>query len=96
MPIDDYLADSTLDKANYPGGLVEMYNIDGAQYALPKDFDTIGVWYNKALFDEAGVEYPSRQTGPGKIWLKKQKNLRRPMGAYTGFPQHMDTPGWYL
>lgn len=59
MPIDDLLADSDLDKANYPEGLVNLYNIDGKQYALPKDFDTIGVWYNKKIFDDAGVPYPT-------------------------------------
>ena len=28
------------------------------QYGVPKDFDTIGVWMNKALFEQAGVELP--------------------------------------
>lgn len=59
MPIDDLLAGSGLDTANYPEGLVNLYNIDGKQYAIPKDFDTIGVWYNKKIFDEAGVPYPT-------------------------------------
>jgi multiple sugar transport system substrate-binding protein len=27
-------------------------------YAIPKDFDTIGLFYNKELFDKAGVKYP--------------------------------------
>jgi len=58
-PIDDYLANSDVDLNNYPSGLVSLYNIDSAQYAIPKDFDTIAVWYNKALFDAAGVEYPT-------------------------------------
>ncbi|MBO7710881.1 MAG: sugar ABC transporter substrate-binding protein [Lachnospiraceae bacterium] len=59
MPIDDMIEELGIDVANYPAGLVALYNIGGAQYALPKDFDTIGIWYNKALFDEAGVEYPT-------------------------------------
>ncbi len=59
MPIDDLLESSDLDKSNYPEGLVNLYNIDGKQYALPKDFDTIGVWYNKQIFDDAGVPYPT-------------------------------------
>lgn len=59
MPIDDLIASAGLDKANYPQGLVDLYNIDGKQYALPKDFDTIGVWYNKKIFDDAGIPYPT-------------------------------------
>lgn len=59
MPATDMIAEYGLDTANYPEGLINLYNIDGVQYALPKDFDTIGLWYNKELFDAAGLEYPT-------------------------------------
>ncbi|WP_019909442.1 ABC transporter substrate-binding protein [Paenibacillus sp. HW567] len=49
-------ADVKLD--NYPEGLNQIYNLQGKQYAIPKDFDTIGLWYNKTLFDKAGLKYP--------------------------------------
>lgn len=58
MPIDDQVKEAGIDLSKYPQGLVELYNVDGSQYAIPKDFDTIGVWYNKKIFDDAGVEYP--------------------------------------
>ncbi|GAA1441458.1 ABC transporter substrate-binding protein [Leifsonia poae] len=51
-PLDD------VDAANYSKGLVDIYTYDGKLYGAPKDFDTIGVWYNKKLFDAAGVAYP--------------------------------------
>ena len=44
--------------SDYPDGLVKIYNINGKQYAVPKDYDTIGLWYNKTLFDKAGIKYP--------------------------------------
>lgn len=53
------LGDQGIDTANYPQGLVDLYTYDGTLYGAPKDFDTIGVWYNKELFDAAGVAYPS-------------------------------------
>ncbi len=59
LPLDDFIANSDLDLSNYPASLVDLYTIDGSKYALPKDFDTIAVWYNKAIFDAAGVDYPS-------------------------------------
>lgn len=59
MPATDLIEKYDLDTANYPEGLVKLYNIDGVQYALPKDFDTIGLWYNKAMFDAAGLAYPT-------------------------------------
>lgn len=43
---------------HYPEQLVKLYQFEGKQYAVPKDYDTIGVFYNKELFDKAGVPYP--------------------------------------
>jgi len=48
-----------VDLSKFPQGIVEIYNHEGKQYAVPKDFDTIGLWYNKKLFDEANLEYPN-------------------------------------
>ncbi len=59
MPITDRVADSDINLEDYPEGLVNLYTVDGENYAIPKDFDTIGVYYNKEIFDEAGVEYPT-------------------------------------
>lgn len=53
------LDDADIDKGDYPEGLVDLYTLDGTLYGAPKDFDTIGLWYNKELFDAAGVDYPS-------------------------------------
>ena len=51
-------ADPDIDLSSYPQGLNQIYNINGKQYAIPKDYDTIALWYNKKLFDEAGISYP--------------------------------------
>lgn len=49
-----------IDLANYPENLVNIYqNEDGDQLAIPKDIDTCAVWYNKTMFDEAGIPYPT-------------------------------------
>ncbi|MFG1927227.1 ABC transporter substrate-binding protein [Cryptosporangium sp. NPDC048952] len=47
-----------VDAGNYPKSLVDLYTVDGKTYGLPKDFDTVGLWYNKELFDAARVKYP--------------------------------------
>jgi multiple sugar transport system substrate-binding protein len=39
-------------------GGVEAYEVDGTRYAVPYRQDSWVVYYNKALFDEAGVDYP--------------------------------------
>lgn len=53
------LDDAGVDAADYPEGLIDLYTFDGTLYGAPKDFDTVALWYNKALFDAAGVAYPA-------------------------------------
>ena len=59
LDLTDYIEkDENTDLANYYPEIVELYQYDGHTYALPKDYDTIGLWYNKDMFDEAGIAYP--------------------------------------
>lgn len=44
---------------NYPSEIVELYTSQGKHYAVPKDVDTIALWYNKTMFDAKGVKYPT-------------------------------------
>jgi multiple sugar transport system substrate-binding protein len=57
-PISKQIKAAGLKTSVYPKSLVDLYSLGGKQYGLPKDFDTIGLWYNKTLFDAAGVKYP--------------------------------------
>lgn len=68
-PITAEVKSGAINPANYPKSLNEMYSLDGVQYGVPKDFDTIAVWVNKALFAKAGVELPKA----GWTWEDFQK-----------------------
>lgn len=61
LDLSDKIKDSDkIDLSNYPESIVNIYqNDDGDQLAIPKDIDTCAVWYNKTMFDEAGVPYPT-------------------------------------
>ena len=61
MPLDEQIAKSDVDLANYPPAMNEMYNFRGVQYGIPMDYDTVGLWYNKTLFDQAGIAYPTSE-----------------------------------
>lgn len=41
----------------YPGPL-SAYQLEAGTFGLPRDFQTIVLYYNKAMFDAAGVAYP--------------------------------------
>jgi raffinose/stachyose/melibiose transport system substrate-binding protein len=56
------LKDITADIADWkdtinPGAL-SIYNYNGKQYGVPWDMGMIGFWYNKALFEQAGITAP--------------------------------------
>ena len=59
MDLTEAEAESDLKiNENFPAPLVDGYTVDGKLYGIPKDFDTNAVFYNKEIFDKAGVAYP--------------------------------------
>ncbi len=61
VPLDDFIASESypLDTSIYLPGVMEPGKWQGVQYLLPKDFSPMAIYYNKKLFDEAGVAYPA-------------------------------------
>lgn len=57
-PMTGLIDDGAIDPANYPDALNDLYSYDDVQYGVPKDFDTVALWYNKAILEKAGVETP--------------------------------------
>jgi len=56
------LAEVTVaDPSAFDATLLETYQTDGAQYAIPTSFSNVVLFYNKALFDAAGLEYPTAE-----------------------------------
>ncbi len=47
------------DAGAYRESLIEAYSVDGTLMALPSSFSTVVLYYNKELFDAAGLDYPS-------------------------------------
>lgn len=60
LDLTDKIAESDkIDPENYPEDIWGLYTYDDKYYAVPKDVDTIALWYNKTMFDEAGLAYPT-------------------------------------
>jgi len=57
-PIGSYIERDEVDMSVFPQALIDLYSADGAIYAIPKDFDTIALFYNRSLFDAKGMDYP--------------------------------------
>lgn len=58
-PIQEMIDDGSTEVDSYPESLRSLYTFDGKVFGIPRDFDTIALFYNKDLFDKAGVEYPT-------------------------------------
>ena len=57
VPLDATLEADGFDVSNYQEGLADLWvGQDGQRYGLPKDFDTVAIFYNKALIEAAGVD----------------------------------------
>ncbi|MEA4883692.1 MAG: ABC transporter substrate-binding protein [Clostridia bacterium] len=59
-PLDAYLAKSTtLKKTDIIPSLLAGFTYKDKIYGIPKDFNTLAVFYNKDIFDVARVPYPN-------------------------------------
>jgi multiple sugar transport system substrate-binding protein len=56
LPIDDLIARDKVPTDTYFPGLAELWKgADGHRYGLPKDWDTIAIFYNKKYAKDAGI-----------------------------------------
>lgn len=76
-----YLTDMSgegIDASLY-GGTIEQITVDGKFYAVPFRSDHWVIYYNKDLFDAAGVEYPTND-----MTIAQYDELARKMTSGTG------------
>lgn len=59
VPIDDIYESGQVEAANIPEVFNENLQYGGSYYGVPVNIASLVLYYNKDIFDEAGVEYPS-------------------------------------
>lgn len=89
------LDDLNYDYAPYPEGVTSLYTYEGTHYAIPKDYDTIALVYNKEIFDAAGEPYPD-DTWDWAKFLEVAKKLTDPDKGIYGFGAPNDRQSGYL
>jgi multiple sugar transport system substrate-binding protein len=80
LDITEQAADS---KDTYYPRAYDVFSLDGVQYGLPESFSDVLLFYNKDLFDAAGVAYPT----PEWTWadeLAAAKQLTDPANGVWG------------
>ena len=80
-PATDDQFNANLFESSYPTVAVQDFAPDGVVFALPLYIDTLALYYNKTLFDEANIALPPT------TWLQVQSaisDLRWPSAAIGG------------
>jgi len=97
LDVTDRIAKSPIiDPENYPADIWSLYTYNKKYYAVPKDVDTIALWYNRALFDQAGVAYPTDDWTWEDLYAAAKK-ITRADGSVYGFANvnSNNQAGWY-
>ncbi len=59
-PLGDYLAASdVISEADFYPEVVESFYLDGQLWCIPQNLSSLVVYYNKDMFDAAGLDYPA-------------------------------------
>ena len=93
---DKIKASEKIKVENYPEDIWGLYTYKDHYYAVPKDIDTIAIWYNKKLFDEAGVPYPTSDWTWDDL-TETARKLTKSDGSQYGLAVKMDNnqAGYY-
>jgi multiple sugar transport system substrate-binding protein len=87
--------DPTFKLSDYFPNVLDIGRRDGKLYTIPGDFTPMVMYYNRRLFDEAGVPYPK----PGWTFddfLRTAKALTKPDKDQYGFVFSNWMPGWVM
>jgi multiple sugar transport system substrate-binding protein len=64
LDLTDLIKTNKVDLSQYPPELIQYYNVEGqGQIGLPYAIYPSFIYYNKDLFDEAGLKYPPQKFG---------------------------------
>ncbi len=77
-PLDDYIAKDNLDMTPY-GVTYDNIKVDGTVYQMPTRNSIWVLYYNKDLFDAAGVDYPT-----GSMTYQEYRDLAKKMTSGSG------------
>ncbi|MEJ3651591.1 sugar ABC transporter substrate-binding protein [Actinomycetes bacterium KLBMP 9759] len=89
LPLGERLRAAGEALADHPQNLVELYRYGGEQYGIPKDFDTISLYYNRELFDAAGIGYPD-ETWTWQHVVDAAGAMRDPARSVFGYAAPLD------
>ena len=77
MPYNDFIDKENYDLSDYVKGQLDAGTKGGKMYGLPNYCGIWGLWYNKDLFDEAGIAVPDKNTWDIDKYLSAAQKLTK-------------------
>jgi multiple sugar transport system substrate-binding protein len=59
LDLRQYMAKTSTNASDFAGPLLGAFTQSGAIYGIPKDFNTLALFYNKDMFSAAGISEPT-------------------------------------
>ena len=89
VPVQDYVDESKFDLKQLEPNLLAYFTIDDKLYSMPFNNSTPLMYYNKDMFDKAGVEVPTTLEGLIEIAPKLKE-------AGAAMPASVGIYGWWI
>lgn len=86
--------ESKLDTSVYTDALIDLYTYNDHLFGLPYFLDAVGLYYNKELFDKAGVSYPDSSWTWDTVEQNAAKLTDKQNGVY-GYTALIDSQSGY-
>ncbi|MGQ9700641.1 MAG: ABC transporter substrate-binding protein [Candidatus Bipolaricaulaceae bacterium] len=59
LPLDELMAQAGVKREEFIDTLINAFTWEGKTYGIPKDFNTLALFYNKKMFADAGLAEPT-------------------------------------
>ena len=100
LPLDEFIARDNFDTMDISQQNLALYNVDGVQYGFPVDAPNQQLFYNKTIFDNAGVDTPSPDwTDDSWNWeafLDKAKSVTDKDNGIWGWQVKTGFRAWWI
>ena len=81
QPLDQYLSRGGFKEGDYFPNAITPWRLNGKLYALPREVDVHTLWFNRQLFDQAGIKPPDETWTWDSLIANGQRLTKRDGGT---------------
>jgi multiple sugar transport system substrate-binding protein len=93
-PLNDFVKKDSYDTSIYYANTLDMHTVDGVLYGLPATFSDNVLYFNKKLFDDAGIAYPDKSWDWAKL-VEEGKKFVKDTDGDGKVDQYGYGPAWW-